>query len=74
MMPNTAANERCICTGGSGVMRGNTTTIHTIGQGAGQCDKPTKHVGCDERRQHAESRRESGGKTPGKTNQTRGVW
>jgi len=57
------------------VTRGNMTTIRTIGQSAGQCDKPTEQEGCNERRHWAESQREGGVEAPGKvtTNRTRGA-
>ena len=46
---NNVTNERRRHTGGSGVTRGNTTTICMIGQGAGQCYKLTRHRGCNQR-------------------------
>ena len=52
--PNTFTNERCRCTGGNGVTRGNTITILTKGRLPGQCDKPTEREWCDKRRHRAE--------------------
>jgi hypothetical protein len=47
--PSDVTNKRHRCTGGRGVTSVNKTTIHMIGRGAGQCNKPTKREGYNER-------------------------